>query len=95
MDREQRADASRQWVQKAAETPEAKAMLALGWQVVSPYGYSHPTGWTIEDIRTEGKWETLMWHGRHIHDRFKSPLDAATLHAELTKLQGSAGGSSI
>ncbi|MGS1047522.1 hypothetical protein ACVCIC_01235 [Burkholderia glumae] len=63
-------------------------MIALGWQVISPYGYSHPSGWTIEDIRTNGKWQTLLWKGRHIHDRFRRPLDAARAHAELVKPSG-------
>ncbi|WP_186128618.1 hypothetical protein [Burkholderia gladioli] len=83
MDREQRDEASRRWIQAAAQTPEAQALVAMGWQVVSPYGYSHASGWTIEDIRTDGKWETIMWNGRHIHDRFASPLAAAQYHADF------------
>ncbi|MBU9426437.1 hypothetical protein [Burkholderia gladioli] len=85
MDREQRDEASRRWVQAAAEKPEAQALIALGWQVVSPYGYSHASGWTIEDIRTDGKWDTLLWEGRHIHKRFESPLEAANYHADLMR----------
>ncbi|MCR1770977.1 hypothetical protein JWI72_28160, partial [Burkholderia glumae] len=54
----------------------------LNWPL-SPYGYSHSTGWTIEDIRTDGKWETFLWKGRHIHDRFETPLDAATHRADF------------
>ncbi|MFY4698893.1 hypothetical protein [Burkholderia glumae] len=34
MNREQREEASRRWVQAAAQTAEAQAMIALGWQVV-------------------------------------------------------------
>ncbi|QKM57712.1 hypothetical protein CG017_05792 (plasmid) [Burkholderia glumae] len=47
-----------------------------------------PGGWTIEAIRTDGKWQTLLWKGRHIHGRFKRPLDAARAHAELVKPGG-------
>ncbi|MCM2547246.1 hypothetical protein [Burkholderia glumae] len=88
MDREAANEASRLWVEAAAQTPEAQALIALGWQVVSPYGYSHPSGWTIEAIRTNGKWQTLLWKGRHIHDRFRRPLDAARAHADLVKPGG-------
>ncbi|MFY4707365.1 hypothetical protein [Burkholderia glumae] len=63
MDREAANEASRLWVEAAAQTPEAQALIALGWQVVSPYGYSHPSGWTIEDIRTNGRWQTLCGKG--------------------------------
>ncbi|WP_186117742.1 hypothetical protein [Burkholderia gladioli] len=83
MNREQRDEASQRWIQAAAQTPEAQALVALGWQVVSPYGYSHPSGWTIEDIRTDGKWQTLLWKGKHIQDRFDSPLAAANHHAAI------------
>ncbi|MFY4695216.1 hypothetical protein [Burkholderia glumae] len=38
MDREAANEASRLWVEAAAQTPEAQALIALGWQVVSPYG---------------------------------------------------------
>ncbi|WP_257814223.1 hypothetical protein [Burkholderia glumae] len=94
MDREAANEASRLWVEAAAQTPEAQALIALGWQVTSPYGYSHPSGWTIEDIRTNGKWQTLLWKGRHIHDRFRRPLDAARAHADLVKPSGRADKSS-
>ncbi len=85
MAREQRDEASRRWVRAAAQTEEAQAFVALGWQVVSPYGYSHPSGWTIERSKIDGEWKTHMWKGRHIHDRFSSPEAAAACHADLTQ----------
>ncbi|MGS1000144.1 hypothetical protein ACVCH0_00175 [Burkholderia glumae] len=88
MDREAANEASRLWVEAAAQTPEAQALIALGWQLTSPYGYSHPSGWTIEDIRTSGKWQKLLWKGRRIYDRFRRPLNAARAHAELVKSSG-------
>lgn len=51
MNREQRDEASRRWIQEAAQTPEAQALVALGWQVVNPYGYSHPSGWTSAEVK--------------------------------------------
>ncbi|WP_257829942.1 hypothetical protein [Burkholderia glumae] len=33
MDREAANEASRLWVEAAAQTPEAQALIALGWQV--------------------------------------------------------------
>ncbi|WP_186031711.1 hypothetical protein [Burkholderia gladioli] len=84
MDREQRDEASRRWIQAAAQTPEAQALVALGWQVVSPYGYSHASGWTIERCKINGEWRTLLWKGLHIYDRFPDPEAAATHHADLT-----------
>ncbi|WP_186043949.1 hypothetical protein [Burkholderia gladioli] len=85
MDREQRDEASRRWIQAAAQKPEAQPLVALGWQVVSPYGYSHPSGWTIERCKIDGQWRTLLWKGLHIYDRFKSPLAAAEHHATSVK----------
>ncbi|WP_186027448.1 hypothetical protein [Burkholderia gladioli] len=82
MDREVANEASRQWVEAAGQTPEAQALIALGWHVVSPYGYSHPSGWTIGRYRTDGVWETVLWEGTHIHGRFKNPLTAARHHAK-------------
>ncbi|WP_186130637.1 hypothetical protein [Burkholderia gladioli] len=84
MDREQRDEASRRWIQAAAQTPEAQALVALGWQVVSPYGYSHASGWTIERCKIDGEWRTLLWKGLHIFKRFPSPEAAAVHHASLT-----------
>ncbi len=71
-------------VQAAARTPEAQALVALGSQVVSPYGYSHPSGWTIERCHIEGEWKTFSWKGLRIYDRFPSPEAAAAHHAGLT-----------
>lgn len=85
MDREQRDEASRRWVRAAAQTEEAQALVALGWQVVSPYGYSHPAGWTIERCSINGEWKTLLWNGPHIYDRFATPLAAAEHHAAPAK----------
>lgn len=85
MDREQRDEASRRWVRAAAQTEEAQALVALGWQVVSPYGYSHPSGWTIERCCINGEWRTLLWNGPHIYDRFATPLAAAEHHAASAK----------
>lgn len=85
MDREQRDEASRRWVRAAAQTEEAQALVALGWQVVSPYGYSHPSGWTIERCSINGEWRTLLWNGPHIYDRFATPLAAAEHHATSAK----------
>jgi len=31
-------------------------MVALGWTVVSDYGYSHRSGWTIGVCRVRDKW---------------------------------------
>lgn len=84
MDREQRDEASRRWIQAAAQTPEAQALVALGWQVVSPYGYSHASGWTIERCKINGEWRTLLWKGLHIFERFPTPEAAAVHHASLT-----------
>ncbi|WP_186138388.1 hypothetical protein [Burkholderia gladioli] len=90
MDREQRDEASRRWVRAAAQTEEAQALVALGWQVVSPYGYSHPSGWTIERCSINGEWRTLLWKGQHIYDRFETPLAAAEHHAMSVQSPSSA-----
>lgn len=58
-------------------------MVALGWTVVSDYGYSHRSGWTIGVCRVHGKWVTELWDGTTLHANVDSPVAAARIHREL------------
>ncbi|MCA7981403.1 MULTISPECIES: hypothetical protein [Burkholderia cepacia complex] len=58
-------------------------MVALGWTVVSDYGYSHRSGWTIGVCRVHGKWVVELWDGTSLHANVDSPVAAARLHREL------------
>ncbi|MDN7894206.1 hypothetical protein QZM93_36995 [Burkholderia cepacia] len=59
------------------------AMVALGWTVVSDYGYSHRSGWTIGVCRVRDKWVVELWDGTSLHANVDSPVAAARLHREL------------
>lgn len=90
MNREEANEASRLWVEEAALTSEAQTLREMGWQIVSPYGYSHGTGRTIARVSapdpSRGKWVTLLWDGMQLHGRFKSPLKAAQYYAERVRV---------
>ncbi|ALV61651.1 MULTISPECIES: hypothetical protein [Burkholderia] len=58
-------------------------MVALGWTVVSDYGYSHASGWTIGVCRVHDKWVVELWDGRSLHATVDSPVAAARLHREI------------
>ncbi|KUY85249.1 hypothetical protein WS50_27250 [Burkholderia territorii] len=58
-------------------------MVALGWSVVSDYGYSHRSGWTIGVCRVRDKWVVELWDGTSLHANVDSPVAAARLHWEL------------
>ncbi|WP_175971951.1 hypothetical protein [Burkholderia sp. BCC0322] len=58
-------------------------MVALGWTVVSDYGYSHRSGWTIGICRVRDKWVVELWDGTSLHAKVNSPVAAARLHREL------------
>ncbi|WP_367190313.1 hypothetical protein [Burkholderia sp. Ed8] len=58
-------------------------MVALGWAVVSDYGYSHTSGWTIGVCRVRDKWVVELWDGTSLHATVDSPVAAARLHREI------------
>lgn len=58
-------------------------MVALGWTVVSDYGYSHRSGWTIGICRVRDKWTVELWDGTSLHAVVDSPVAAVRLHREL------------
>ncbi|KVL93059.1 hypothetical protein [Burkholderia stagnalis] len=58
-------------------------MVALGWTVVSDYGYSHRSGWTIGVCRVRDKWTVELWDGTSLHAVVDSPVAAVRLHREL------------
>lgn len=58
-------------------------MVALGWTVVSDYGYSHRSGWMIGVCRVQGRWKTESWDGMSHHATIDSPVAAAWLHRKL------------
>ncbi|WP_175978116.1 hypothetical protein [Burkholderia sp. BCC1047] len=62
---------------------QREAMVAFGWTVVSDYGYSHRSGWTIGVCRVRGRWVTELWDGMSLHANVDSPLAAARLHRDL------------
>uniref|UniRef100_UPI003BEEDED6 hypothetical protein n=1 Tax=Burkholderia arboris TaxID=488730 RepID=UPI003BEEDED6 len=49
----------------------------------------HGTGWSIARVSapesSSGKWVTLLWDGKQLHGRFKSPLKAAEYHADYIR----------
>ncbi|MBN3827206.1 hypothetical protein G3O00_26770 [Burkholderia sp. Ac-20384] len=64
-------------------------MVALGWTVVSDYGYSHRSGWTIGVCRVRDKWVVELWDGTSLHANVDSPVAAARLHRELVAVTDS------
>ncbi|KML57068.1 hypothetical protein VL15_15245 [Burkholderia cepacia] len=58
-------------------------MGALDWTVVSDYGYSHRSGWTIGVCRVRDKWVVELWDGASLYANVESPVAAARLHREL------------
>ncbi|MCA8023578.1 hypothetical protein [Burkholderia metallica] len=64
-------------------------MVALGWTVVSDYGYSHRSGWTIGVCRVRDKWVVELWDGTSFHANVYSPVAAARLHRELVAMADS------
>ncbi|MET3620126.1 hypothetical protein [Burkholderia ambifaria] len=44
---------------------QRETMVALGWTVVSDYGYSHRSGWTIGVCRVRDRWGRRVV-GRHV-----------------------------
>lgn len=64
-------------------------MVALGWTVVSDYGYSHRSGWTIGVCRVRDKWVVELWDGTSLHANVNSPVAAARLHRELVAVTDS------
>lgn len=58
-------------------------MVALGWTVVSDYGYSHSSGWTIGVCRVRDHWVVELWDGTSLHANLDSPVAAARLHREI------------
>ncbi|WP_229773083.1 hypothetical protein, partial [Burkholderia cenocepacia] len=57
--------------------------VPLGWTVVSDYGYSHWTGWTVGVCRVRVRWITELWSGTSLHATVDSPVAAARLHRAL------------
>ncbi|ARK80506.1 hypothetical protein BOC40_08775 [Burkholderia pseudomallei] len=55
----------------------------FGWTAVSPYGYTHKSGWSIGVYRVGDRWITLLWDAHSIHDEYGNPLAAAKHHASL------------
>ncbi|KWE96302.1 hypothetical protein WL80_05790 [Burkholderia ubonensis] len=62
---------------------QRETMVALGWTVVSDYGYSHRSGWTIGVLRVRDKWTVELWDGTSFHAVVDSPVAAVRLHREL------------
>ncbi|WP_413141079.1 hypothetical protein [Burkholderia cepacia] len=62
---------------------QRETMIALGWIVVSDYGYSHRSGWTIGVCRVRDKWTVELWDGASLQAVVDSPLAAVRLHREL------------
>ncbi|WP_126284751.1 hypothetical protein [Burkholderia stagnalis] len=62
---------------------QRETMVALGWTVVSDYGYSHRSGWTIAVCRVRDKWTVELWDGTSLHAVVDSPVAAVRLHREL------------
>ncbi|KVO12618.1 hypothetical protein WJ85_03590 [Burkholderia ubonensis] len=62
---------------------QRETMVALGWTVVSDYGYSHRSGWTIGVCRVHDRWTVELWDGTSLHAVVDSPVAAVRLHREL------------
>ncbi|KWF83373.1 hypothetical protein WL94_23340 [Burkholderia cepacia] len=62
---------------------QRETVVALGWTVVSDYGYSHRSGWTIGVCRVRDKWTVELWDGESLHAVVDSPVAAVRLHREL------------
>ncbi|MFA8329268.1 hypothetical protein [Burkholderia ubonensis] len=62
---------------------QRETMVALGWTVVSDYGYSHRSGWTIAVCRVHDRWTVELWDGTSLHAVVDSPVAAVRLHREL------------
>lgn len=62
---------------------QRETMVALGWTVVSDYGYSHRSGWTIGVCRLRDKWIVELWDGESLHAVVDSPVVVVKLHREL------------
>lgn len=65
-----------------ADARAARQMVALGWTVVSDYGYSHRSGWTIGICRVRDKYTVELWDGTSLHSVVDSPVAAVRLHRE-------------
>ncbi|KVT80419.1 hypothetical protein WT25_16840 [Burkholderia territorii] len=89
MNREEAREASRLWLEEAALAPEAQTLREKGWQIVSRYGYTHGTGWSIARVSAHnparGTSVTLLWDGKQLHGRLKSPLKAAEYHTDYIR----------
>ncbi|KUZ96503.1 hypothetical protein WI40_02240 [Burkholderia ubonensis] len=62
---------------------QRETMVALGWTVVSDYGYSYRSGWTIGVCRVHDRWTVELWDGTSLHAVADSPVAAVRLHREL------------
>ncbi|KVG52504.1 hypothetical protein WJ33_10040 [Burkholderia ubonensis] len=62
---------------------QRETMVALGWTVVSDYGYSHRSGWTIGVCHVHDRWTVELWDGTSFHAVVDSPVAAVRLHREL------------
>lgn len=59
-------------------------MVALGWVVVSDYGDSHSSDWTIGVCRVLDSWIVELGDGTSLHAKVDSSIAAAKLHRELS-----------
>jgi hypothetical protein len=52
------------------------------WKLESPYGWSHPSGWTIGRYVVAGVSHFMLWQGRDHRGKFNS-LEAAQAQHRL------------
>ncbi|KVK90719.1 hypothetical protein WS93_34125 [Burkholderia cepacia] len=62
---------------------QRETMVALGRTVVSDYGYSHRSGWTIGVCRVRDKWTVELRDGTSLNAVVDSAGAAVRLHREL------------
>ncbi|CAM2164553.1 conserved hypothetical protein [Burkholderia latens] len=59
-----------------------------GWTKISDYGWTHPTGWTIDRYFQNGVENFMLWHGTETQGRRKSFAEVVALHRELVANAG-------
>jgi hypothetical protein len=62
--------------------------LAGSWKQLTPYGWSHPAGWTIGRYAVDGASKFMLWEGTSHRGIFSDLSAAIQGHAELTAVGG-------